>query len=70
MSAKPLEQIKKAILELTFEQRADLAEWMLGTADDDDWDRQMRADAAAGKFDKIIREVDEAAKRGELRDMP
>jgi len=70
MSAKPLEQIKKAILELTFEQRADLAEWMLSTADDDDWDRQMRADAAAGKFDKIIREVDEAAKRGELRDMP
>ena len=70
MSSKAVEQLKAAILDLSFEQRAELAEWFLFTADDDDWDRQMRADAAAGKLDFLIREAEEDAKRGNLRETP
>ena len=37
---------------------------------EDDWDRQMNADAKAGKLDFLVREADEAARGGTLRDWP
>jgi hypothetical protein len=44
-----VQEIKSAIEQLPLEERAaliaNLCDWT-----DDDWDRQMKADAAAGKF--------------------
>lgn len=64
-----VEEIKSAIEKLSPEQREELELWLSG-AEDDEWDRQMKADAAAGKFDRIIAEVDEEIDAGELRDLP
>jgi len=51
-------EIKNAIEHLSFEERAELAAWLHGWKDDE-WDEQMKRDIAAGKFDAILREVDE-----------
>ena len=52
-----VEEIKAAIPLLTLEERAQImAELSAWT--DDDWDRQMQRDAAAGKFDALNREAD------------
>jgi hypothetical protein len=37
---------------------------------DDEWDKQMKADAAAGKLDWMIEEAERAAREGTLRDFP
>lgn len=37
---------------------------------EDAWDRQMDADAAAGKLDFLVKEADAAIKGGTLRDWP
>jgi hypothetical protein len=37
---------------------------------DDDWDRQMKVDAAAGKLDWMIEEAERAEREGTLRDFP
>ena len=44
-----VQEIKSAISQLTIEERAELIAELCGWSDDT-WDRQMRADAAAGKF--------------------
>jgi hypothetical protein len=55
-----VEEIREAIASLTLEERAEL---MAGLAafEDDEWDRQMKRDATAGKFaamnDKAGRDV-------------
>ncbi|HEY5505694.1 MAG TPA: hypothetical protein VIK28_11100 [Sedimentisphaerales bacterium] len=50
-------EIKAAIDQLTLQERCEL-EALLHPFEDDDWDRQMRRDAAAGKFDKLHREAE------------
>ena len=42
-------EIREAIAKLTLEEQAELASELCGW-EDDDWDRQMKADVAAGKF--------------------
>ena len=42
-------EIRDAIAKLTLEEQAELAAELCGW-EDDDWDRQMKADVAAGKF--------------------
>ena len=37
---------------------------------EDAWDRQMDADAAAGKLDFLVKEADAAIENGTLRDWP
>jgi Skp family chaperone for outer membrane proteins len=37
---------------------------------DDDWDRQMRADAAAGKLDKLIEQAERDAGEGRVHKFP
>jgi len=37
---------------------------------EDAWDRQIGADAAAGKLDFLVREADAAIENGTLRDWP
>ena len=64
-----VEEIKSAIEQLTLEQRAELARWLHGW-EDDDWDRQMTADAKAGRFDKLIAEAKADAKAGRTRNLP
>jgi len=47
-------EIREAIEKLSLEDRVALMiELRGGPADDDDWDRQMKADAAEGKFDAM-----------------
>jgi len=64
-----LVEIKTAIEQLSFEERAELAAW-LHSWSDDEWDEQMKGDIAAGKFDSVLREVEGDIKAGRLEDMP
>jgi hypothetical protein len=64
-----LAEIKTAIQQLSFEERAELAAWLHGW-DDDAWDEQMKRDIASGKLDTILLEVEDDIKAERLRDMP
>lgn len=64
-----LEKIKADIDTLTLEEKAELAHWLHGW-EDDDWDRQMAEDVAAGKLDAVLEEVDEDIAANRLQDMP
>jgi hypothetical protein len=44
-----VEEIKTAINRLSLEERAEMLAELCGWTDDN-WDRQMKADASAGKF--------------------
>ena len=57
-------EIKAAIDQLSPEERCEL-EALLHPREDDDWDRQMKSDAAAGKFNPINREADAAHAAGQ-----
>jgi hypothetical protein len=61
-----VQEIKAAIEHLALEERAELVSELCGWSDDD-WDRQMKADAAAGSFDALNREADAAHEAGETR---
>jgi hypothetical protein len=56
-------EIKAAIDKLSLEERCEL-EALLHPREDDEWDRQMKQDAAAGKFDALNREADAAHAAG------
>jgi hypothetical protein len=64
-----VKEIKAAISKLTFEERAELARWFHGWKDDD-WDRQMASDAAAGRLDRLLAAADKEINAGHLRDLP
>ena len=64
-----LPEIKTAIEQLSFEERAELAAWLHGWKDDE-WDEQMKRDVATGKLDDVLREVEDDIRAGRLRDMP
>jgi hypothetical protein len=64
-----LAEIKSAIQQLPFEQRAELAAWLHGWKDDE-WDEQMKRDVASGKIESILHEVEEDIKAGRVREMP
>lgn len=64
-----VEEIKTAIDRLSFEERCRLMA-LLSPIPDDDWDRKMRADAAAGKFAGLVGEAEEERKAGVLREFP
>ena len=64
-----VEQIKQAINQLSFEERAELAAWLHGWKDDE-WDEQMKRDIAGGKLDAVLREVDDDVRAGRLKNMP
>jgi hypothetical protein len=58
----------KAIEQLSFEQRAELAPWLHGWKDAE-WDEQMKRDIASGKLDAVLREVEDDIKAWRLRDL-
>jgi hypothetical protein len=64
-----LAEIKAAIQQLSFEQRAELAASLHGW-NDDEWDEQMKRDIASGKLDSVLHEVEEDIKAGRVREMP
>jgi hypothetical protein len=64
-----VEQIKTAIEQLSFQERAELAAWFHGWRDDE-WDGQMKRDIAEGKLDAVLLEVDEDIQARRLTDMP
>ncbi len=61
-----LGEIKTAIEQLSFEERAQLAAWMHGWKDDE-WDEQMKRDVATGKLDDVLREVEDDVKSSQVR---
>jgi hypothetical protein len=64
-----LAEIKAAIDQISFEERAELAAWFHGWKDDE-WNEQMKRDIAAGKLDTVLRKVEDGIRSGRLRDMP
>ena len=64
-----LAEIKTAIEQLSFVERAELAAWLHGWSEDE-WDDQMKRDIASGKLDDVLREVEDDMKAGRLREMP
>jgi hypothetical protein len=61
-----VEEIKTAIQMLSLEERAEITAELCGWTDDD-WDRQMKADGAAGKFESLNHDTDAAHAAGETR---
>ncbi len=62
-------ELKEEVLKLSAEQKAELAAILHGW-EDDDWDRQMKADAKAGLFDDMLKRVDEDIQAGRVRELP
>ncbi len=61
-------EIKAAVNKLPLPERvrllAELCDWP-----DDEWDRQMKRDATAGKFSKLNEEAAVAARSGKLKSL-
>ena len=53
-----VDEIKAAIPSLSLEERAEIARCLNELPPDDEWDLQMKRDAAAGKFDEMNRQTD------------
>ena len=63
-------EIKKAIDQLSLQERCEL-EALLHPFADDDWDRQMKRDAGpGGKLHCLMEQAEAEAKAGKLRDFP
>jgi hypothetical protein len=64
-----VEEIEAAITNLPHEEYVQLLEWFQ-EREQVLWDQQMNRDAADGKLDFLVREADEEAEQGLLRDWP
>ena len=62
-------ELKEEVMKLTVEQKAELAALLHGW-EDDDWDRQMKADAEAGVFDEMLKRVDHNILAERVRELP
>ncbi len=63
-------EIKDAIEKLSPQERCEL-EAFLHPHEDDDWDRQMAADAEpGGKLHNLMQQAEAEARAGKLRDFP
>ena len=62
-------EIKQAIDQLSPQERCEL-EALLHPRADDDWDREMTADAAAGKFNQLVAQAEGERQTGTLRGFP
>jgi hypothetical protein len=58
-----VDEIKKGVEQLSFEERAEFAAWFHGWRDDE-WDEQIKRNIATGRFDRVVREVDADFKAG------
>lgn len=65
-----VEEIKAAIDRLSFQERCEL-NTLLHPDPDDEWDKQMRADAEpGGKLHRLMVEAEAEERKGALRDFP
>ena len=62
-----VDQIKSEIEKLSLSERGELVRWLHGWQDDA-WDAQVRRDAADGKLDDLLGDVDREIDAGKLRD--
>ena len=63
-----VDEIEKAIIKLSPEERARLRAW-LEEMDSDEWDRQIEADAKSGKLDKLIEASEAEFRAGRFREI-
>jgi hypothetical protein len=63
-----LEQIEKSVTELSPEELKAFAAWF-EALQADLWDKQIEADAKAGRLDKLIAEARAEIAAGKLRDL-
>ena len=64
-----LAEIKTAIEQLSFEQRAELAAWLHGW-NDDEWDEQMKREILSGKLNDVLQEVEDDIEARRVREIP
>lgn len=65
-----VEEIKAEIDKLSLRERCEL-DALLNPLPDDEWDKQMRADAEpGGKLHRLMVQAEDEAKAGQLRDFP
>jgi hypothetical protein len=57
-------EIKEAIAKLSPEEYCELMAELRPAIEDDEWDEQMKVDAAAGKLDFIDRNIEKARREG------
>ena len=65
-SMSTVQEIKSAIAKLSLEEQAELISELCGKVDDD-WDRQMKIDSAAGKFAALNHDAEAAHASGQTR---
>jgi hypothetical protein len=68
-SMTTVQEIKAAIEKLSLSERAEVARFVHGWADDA-WDEQIKRDFDGGKFDRIMKEIDADLEAGRLEDGP
>jgi hypothetical protein len=64
-----LTEIQEAIVSLNSNEREELLRW-LEQYKEDDWDREISADAASGKLDFLAKEASQAKQYGRLKPPP
>jgi len=63
-----VDHFEKAVAELPPEERAEFTAWFEEFLADQ-WDRQIEADAAAGKLDRLAKEADEDFEAGRCTEL-
>ena len=63
-------EIIDAVKQFSDEEKDEFLEKLRQIEFEDAWDRQIEADAKAGKLDFLVREADEPIRSGTLRDWP
>ena len=63
-------EVIDAVRHFTEEEKDEFLAQLREIAFEDAWDRQMEADAKAGRLDFLVKEADDAIREGTLRDWP
>ena len=63
-----VEEIQTAVQRLTIEERDQLRDWFQAF-EDDDWDREIAADVADGKLDKLAAEAEKDFREGRCTEL-
>lgn len=62
--ASTVAEIKEAIAQLSPQEYCELMAELLPPREDDEWDKQMKADFTSGKMDWLTKETDAAIRDG------
>ena len=65
-----VQAIKLAMKKLPLAKRMEIVRWVTQSAGKDKWDKQMDADAEAGKLDFLVKQGKSAVKAGKLLSIP